>query len=136
MLLNPTDILQLANRLDERRTALMEEIDREVTRTRKEPYASNAGATPDSGEAATADLLTDVHQAEAMRDLGELQALKAARQRIVAGSYGICIDCGADIGLERLHAQPSAARCVECQRRHESTYRTSQAPRRRNAALS
>ena len=28
-----------------------------------------------------------------------------------------------DIGFERLHAEPEAARCIDCQRRHEKTYR-------------
>jgi RNA polymerase-binding transcription factor DksA len=42
---------------------------------------------------------------------------------VTDGSYGLCVDCGAGIGFERLHAEPEAARCVECQRRHEKTYR-------------
>ena len=55
--------------------------------------------------------------------MGELNEIEAARRRLDDGSYGICTDCGAEIGFERLHAEPAAARCVECQRRHEKTYR-------------
>jgi len=29
--------------------------------------------------------------------------------------YGSCVDCGADIALERLLAQPAASRCLACQ---------------------
>ena len=40
------------------------------------------------------------------------RALDAARRRLDDGSYGICTDCGAEIGFDRLHAEPAAARCV------------------------
>jgi DnaK suppressor protein len=35
----------------------------------------------------------------------------------------VCIDCGGDVGVERLRAEPAAPRCIDCQRRHEKTYR-------------
>jgi RNA polymerase-binding transcription factor DksA len=56
------------------------------------------------------------------RDLDEFRAFEAARERIKHGGYGECIDCGNDIGYERLKAFPSALRCVQCQDRHEKTY--------------
>jgi RNA polymerase-binding transcription factor DksA len=65
----------------------------------------------------------DLEQAELSRDQDELRDIEAARRRLADGSYGICTDCGVDIGFERLHAEPEAARCIECQRRHEKTYR-------------
>jgi RNA polymerase-binding transcription factor DksA len=40
------------------------------------------------------------------------------------GHYGKCIDCGTDIPLARLQAQPWAARCVACQERFERTHAT------------
>lgn len=123
MALNRREIIELGNAIAERRKALMEEIRREVARARDEPYAEIAGATPDSGDEAVADLIADVDQAEVTRDLGELRELEAARKRLADGSYGICVDCGADIGLARLRVQPGALRCVECQQRHEKTYR-------------
>ena len=36
-------------------------------------------------------------------------------QAIAAGTYGICVDCGAPIPEGRLHAIPDAERCVSCQ---------------------
>jgi len=33
------------------------------------------------------------------------------------GTYGICDDCGDEIGLERLKALPFAVRCVDCESR-------------------
>jgi RNA polymerase-binding transcription factor DksA len=124
MPLNRREIIRLARAIEERREALLSEIRSEVARTRDEPFAALAGATPDKGDEAPADLLADVGEAEVTRDLTELKSLEAARKRIEDGSYGICADCGADIPFQRLLAEPGALRCVDCQARHEKTYRT------------
>jgi DnaK suppressor protein len=42
-----------------------------------------------------------------------------ALQRIEAGGYGICVDCGAAVPEGRLEAKPEAARCVACQGRRD-----------------
>jgi hypothetical protein len=42
-----------------------------------------------------------------------------ALQRIDAGTYGTCVDCGGNIPLVRLRVRPEATRCVHCQARHE-----------------
>jgi RNA polymerase-binding transcription factor DksA len=124
MALNRRQIIELAYAMNERRNALLDEIRNDVDRARGEPYASVAGATPDIGDQAVADLMADVGEAEVTRDLDELRALEAALKRVSDGAYGLCVDCGAEIPLERLRAQPFAARCLACQQRHEKTYRT------------
>jgi len=43
----------------------------------------------------------------------EVEQIDAALQRLEAGVFGICIDCGADIPRERLLALPVALRCEE-----------------------
>lgn len=53
------------------------------------------------------------------RESAELDAIDAALKRIEAGSYGVCIDCGADIPAPRLHAAPETPRCVDCQGQFE-----------------
>jgi RNA polymerase-binding transcription factor DksA len=124
MPLKRRETIQLARAIEERREALLAEIRQEVARTRDEPFAALAGATPDSGDEALADLIADVGEAEVTRDLAELRRLEAARKRIAEGSYGRCVDCGADIPVERLRAELDAERCIGCQQRHEKTYRT------------
>jgi DnaK suppressor protein len=123
MPLNRRDLIQLASAIEERREALREEIQREIARARNETYAEVAGATHDRGDEAIADLVADLGNAEVTRDLDELRALDLAHRRIADGAYGVCADCGADIPLARLHAQPAAERCGECQTRREKTYR-------------
>ncbi|MEM8850238.1 MAG: TraR/DksA C4-type zinc finger protein, partial [Pseudomonadota bacterium] len=43
-----------------------------------------------------------------------IRAIDAALARIAAGTYGICVKCGADISPERLVAVPTAALCRTC----------------------
>ncbi|MNT89889.1 RNA polymerase-binding transcription factor [compost metagenome] len=45
--------------------------------------------------------------------------MDAALNRIEAGTYGECTDCGTDITAARLHATPEAPRCVHCQEKAE-----------------
>jgi RNA polymerase-binding transcription factor len=123
MPLNRRQIIELAYALNTRRNELLDEIRSDVERVRAEPYASVAGATPDIGDEAVADLLSDVGEAEVTRDLGELRMLQRALERVSEGSYGKCLDCDGDIPFERLRAQPGAERCVACQERHEKTYK-------------
>jgi DnaK suppressor protein len=43
-----------------------------------------------------------------------------ARDRKAHGAYGICEDCGKQIGEERLAVLPDATRCVACQAEWEA----------------
>jgi DnaK suppressor protein len=40
--------------------------------------------------------------------------LDRALERLEAGGYGVCLDCGGPIGVERLVARPAATRCIGC----------------------
>ena len=114
---------QLRAVIEARREALLAEMRADVARAREQPYSKLAGAVTDSGDESVATLIADLEQAELTRDLGEFRLLDAARARLGDGSYGICADCGSDIGFPRLQAFPGALRCVVCQERHEKTYR-------------
>jgi RNA polymerase-binding transcription factor len=57
----------------------------------------------------------EVGDAEESRDVDELQQVKRALQRLDAGTYGDCTDCGEPIPLQRLLVQPAAQRCAACQ---------------------
>lgn len=48
-----------------------------------------------------------------------LDEVQDALERIVAGTFGQCKDCGCEIAIERLEALPYAARCIQCATRHE-----------------
>ena len=69
----------------------------------------------DRKDEANARVLAEIGNAEVERDLAELREIALARQRIADGSYGRCVDCGADIDPSRLLAQLAAVRCTRCQ---------------------
>jgi DnaK suppressor protein len=48
-----------------------------------------------------------------------LTAIDEALARIEAGTYGVCVNCGAQIAPERLEAMPWATLCIECKRKEE-----------------
>ena len=121
--MTPSQIEQLQRALEARRVTLLDEIRRDAARARAEQYGEIAGRVTDAGDQSVAGLFVDINQAELARDVKELREIEAACRRLADGSYGACTDCGADIGLERLQAEPEAARCIDCQRRHEKTYR-------------
>jgi RNA polymerase-binding transcription factor DksA len=43
-----------------------------------------------------------------------LAELEEGRERLRAGDYGSCIDCGGSIPMERLLARPGVRRCTTC----------------------
>lgn len=122
MPLNEKETRELRGMIERRRQALLAELRQDAATLREQPYAELAGPAPDEGDQSVATLIADLEQADLSRDLGEWRALELARERITAGTYGVCVDCGADIGFERLKAYPAAMRCIACQARHEKTY--------------
>lgn len=72
-----------------------------------------------------ADLGTETF--ERSKDLGlrsnavrRLTDIDIALERMAAGTYGICEECGGPIGEERLEVLPSATTCIKCQRGREA----------------
>jgi DnaK suppressor protein len=49
--------------------------------------------------------------------------IRAALNRIKNGEFGICEECGDDIGMGRLKAQPMTTLCVDCMRDMEAVRR-------------
>jgi DnaK suppressor protein len=62
------------------------------------------------------------------RSLREITEIHAALQRMIDGSYGKCFDCGRVVPLARLRTVPTAAFCVECAQRKETTVTGAPAP--------
>jgi DnaK suppressor protein len=48
-------------------------------------------------------------------ETAELGDIEAALERLDAGTYGQCTDCGVTIPPARLNAYPTAKRCIDCQ---------------------
>ncbi|GAC1423583.1 MAG: hypothetical protein NVSMB6_24790 [Burkholderiaceae bacterium] len=108
---------KLQKLLNEREKALQAHL--RVDEVQRTDFADEAGNAPDPGDTSFADLSIDLEQASIERDTLEMRAIDTARERIHAGTYGQCIECGAKIPLDRLMVQPMAARCMPCQEAFE-----------------
>jgi len=113
---------QMRKLIEQRRNVLLAELREDAARAREQPYSEHAGMAPDAGDESVATLIADLEQADMTRDLEEFRQLEAARERLKSGAYGVCMDCGSDIGFDRLKVSPAALRCIQCQERHEKTF--------------
>lgn len=48
-----------------------------------------------------------------------LKKVRHALERITSGHFGVCEDCGGDIGAGRLAARPTATMCIHCKEEEE-----------------
>jgi DnaK suppressor protein len=107
--------LQLRARQRELQTRL--QTQRGGARSRADVAAEKRERAGDDGT--SRDESFDLGAVLGEREAAELQAIDRALRRIADGSYGLCLICGARIPAARLHAQPTAERCVDCQARAE-----------------
>jgi RNA polymerase-binding protein DksA len=120
--LTPEQLAELKQRLEQRRIQLQREIRETLIHSDEERYIDLAGRVHDEGEQSVADLLSDFKIAIIDRQLSEHREVEAALKRMTMGSYGYCVDCGTEIGYERLVAYPMAKRDLTCQEMFEKTY--------------
>lgn len=123
MSLTRSQLSQLAQDLDRNYTSLLEEVRDELATPQHQQYIELIDRGPaDSADEAIGDALADINLAIIDRHIREIRDIEAARARIRDGSFGSCVDCGNDIGFERLRAYPTAKRCLACQQQRERLY--------------
>ena len=99
-------------KLEQKKAELVARLERITANLRR-------GYDPDSKERAK-----ELEDSEVVDALGnearvELGKISAALQRMDAGEYGICTECGAVIDQGRLDAHLYARKCIECARYEE-----------------
>jgi RNA polymerase-binding transcription factor DksA len=106
------------NRLE----SLLADLDRSASVLARERESGGDTEQLDQHPADYASNVGEVDREEASIEVIESQRarVKAALQRLDAGSYGNCVDCGGELPDERLDARPEAERCVSCQQRVEA----------------
>lgn len=123
MALTKTQLSNLAERLDKRYKALLEEVRDALEQSENQQYVELIGRVPaDIGDQSVGDALADLNLAIIDRHIQELRDIEAANARLKECAYGVCIGCGEDIGYDRLAAYATAMRCVVCQQQQEKTY--------------
>ena len=69
----------------------------------------------DEGDRATASLSKEMTFRQQAQERGLLMLVDAALGRISQGTFGECLNCGQEIGANRLNAVPWSRYCITCQ---------------------
>jgi DnaK suppressor protein len=69
---------------------------------------------PDMGDQASAETDTNFMLRLRGREQRLLKKIDEALERIENSTFGICDECGNDIGINRLEARPVTTMCIEC----------------------
>src|SRR6476660_1308763 len=120
--LTKAQLQQLRQKLVDRQRVLVAEVREKREQAAAEGNEDAIGAVGDAGDESVMRAATDLDLQEAGRDVQELNDIDAALRRMEDGSYGICDECGQEIGYPRLDAQPTALRCISDQEKYERTY--------------
>lgn len=73
----------------------------------------------DSGDQALLDLEREMGISLQEKRNRERQMIDEALVSLEEGTYGICVECGTEIGEKRLAVMPFARLCVECKEKLE-----------------
>jgi DnaK suppressor protein len=115
------DVEQFRTLLDEERRRVLDAIEY--------LHSENPGSIEDETqdetlgndltETATATLDREIDHTLEENSENVLAAIDAALRRIEEGTFGKCVNCGQEIGGERLAALPWATLCIDCRRLEE-----------------
>lgn len=121
--LTKAQIDQLTKRLKRDYQDMLREVREELNHPDDHHRIDQLNAEPgDSGDESVANALADLNVARIDRHIRDIRDIEAAFRRLKAGEYGICTECGTDVGFPRLQAYPTAKRCLVCQEKRERTY--------------
>lgn len=119
---------EFKSQLRARATQLRGEIQRTLERSSEESHVRIAEQARDVEDDSFSNLIVDLNFTDIDRDADELSRIDGALLRLKSGAYGDCIDCAQPIPLQRLQAEPAAARCIACQEMYEKTHATARTP--------
>lgn len=117
--LSQRELRDLLRRLELREQVLATQIKEERSRIDNEGLAQLEDDVGDQVDEAFVKSSVEMERGLVDRYAAELDATRAARERLAGGARGLCADCGEPIGAARLQVQPTALRCADCQWRYE-----------------
>jgi len=106
------------NLLEKQRAEILRELAHE-----HRDYREVAEVAADLYDRATIDGSKEISALLAHEDSQRWLAINAALAKTASGEYGQCDECGQPIDAARLHAVPTAAFCLRCQRNYEERLR-------------
>ncbi len=118
--LSESQLLMLASKLRDQHAELRSEVQEERAKVDNELDRRSGREVQDRGDEANTDQWRETNAAMIDHHVDEISGIQAALSRLESGTYGWCVDCGEQIGFQRLQAYPSANRCLACQSKVES----------------
>ena len=115
--LDDGQLAQLRAALEARLAALSGVAEPEAAGAERDLPVSEVETSP--ADKATVRLLNDLALEAAGHSAAQMQVLRHALAKFDDASYGLCEECGGDIGFSRLQARPEARLCITCQTRSE-----------------
>jgi len=100
-----------------------EEILNEAGKTLSEMTDQNQNV-PDPNDRATIESGRSFELRIRDRERKLLSKIEEALERVAEGEFGICEDCGEEIGLKRLEARPVTTLCIDCKTIQETKERS------------
>ena len=97
---------------------MSDELLSEANRTITE-MTDSSGNYPDPTDRATAESDRNFELRIRDRERKLLAKVKDALERIENEEYGVCEECGEDIGVARLEARPVTTLCIQCKTKQE-----------------
>lgn len=107
--MNPKQLEHFKNILNIWKEQLMSEMNRTVQHMK-----TNAANFPDPVDRASQEEEFNLELKTRERERRLIKKIDESLEKIQGGDYGFCFDCGAEIGIKRLEARPTATQCIEC----------------------
>ncbi|WP_167759658.1 TraR/DksA family transcriptional regulator [Massilia horti] len=115
--LDPGQVALLRSLLEQRLAALAGTQEPQAVGGARDLPVPEVETSP--ADKATVRLLNDLALEAAGHQAAQMQVLRHALAKFDDGSYGLCEECGNEIGFSRLQARPEARLCIICQTRAE-----------------
>ena len=106
---------ELRKTLIGRKEAIVREAKEEIAKYISGENRQLVETALDEGDWAVVDISEDVNLMRLAAHRKALHDIDEALRKISEGSYGICEECGEEIGAKRLSVLPAATLCVSCQ---------------------
>jgi RNA polymerase-binding protein DksA len=118
----PQEVEEARGELQSEADRLRTEIDSSERSLQGMMRDSGDGAGDDEADTGSKNITREHELALAANAREMLTQTERALERLDAGTYGLCENCGNPIGKARMQAFPRATLCVECKQKQERRY--------------
>ena len=117
------ELNQLTSQLIQNLQTLLEQQRKEILsngKTLRLDFNVNKDELLDEADTASHDIERGMKMRLGNRESLYFHKIEEALLRIKDGTYGLCVECGNQIGAKRLEVRPTAELCIECKEAAET----------------